>query len=213
LSLATKISIIIFTLAVSLLMYGNWAYHKYDWITARQTINVSAHGKYEIIFRSQMNANYELSLSTERNLETTEQSCRLSIETIKKDECHGHTEILAIEWSVLEGDGTKISSGSSKDSKSGFYAQKKMGKTLDVFRTEKDKKYKIIAEIMNIDPPLAVTNPTLELLIGRMEHKRAFIHASLVGFASLFLTGLAVLIWVCGFFYRRFRKKQRQCNA
>lgn len=198
--LATRVSIVIFALAVCVFAYGYFSYEKYDWVAAEKPIDVAARGTYEIIFKSQMDANYELELETERNLEFREQNCRLGIETYKKDECGGNTEKLLIQWSISDG-GTEIASGKSNDTTSGFWGPN-IGKTLHWFQTEKDKEYKIAAEIINIDPALVVTNPSLKVSIGRMEHKGAFVISSLAFYASYFLTSIAVLIWLFVFVYR-----------
>ncbi|PVV13008.1 MAG: hypothetical protein B6D77_04805 [gamma proteobacterium symbiont of Ctena orbiculata] len=203
--LATKISIVIFSLAVCAFAYGYFSYGKYDWIAAKEPINVTTNENYEISFKSQMDANYELELETERNLEFREQNCRLGIETFKKDECGKNIEKLIIQWSISEA-GTKIASGKSSDTTSGFWGPN-MGKTLHWFQTEKGKEYKVTAQITKTDPSLAVTNPFLKVSIGRMEHKGTFVISSLALYLSYLLAGIAVLTWLFGVVYRWWGQK------
>lgn len=212
--LATKVSLVIFLLAVSMFAYGYFSYERYDWIAAEKPIDVTAHGTYEIAFKSQMNASYEFELETERNLEFREQNCRLGIETHKKDECGSSIEKLLIQWSISE-DGAEIASGKSNDTTSGYWGPH-IGKTLHWFQAKKDTEYTIAAEIVNIDPALVVTNPHLKVSIGRMEHKGAFVISGLAFYASYLLACIAALIWLFGFVYRWWsikHSKRRHADA
>jgi hypothetical protein len=201
LSLSTKISIAILALAVSLFSYGYFSYARYAWVAAKKQIDVSNTNTHELSFISQMDSGYELELLTERNLDFKEQNCRLGIETDKKNECGDFKELLVIDWSIRQA-GTEVASGKSNKSTSGFWGRRTMGKTLHRFKTEKGKKYIITAKTRVVDPALAITNPLIKVSVGRMEHKNAYVFSSLSFYASYFLGGIAVIIWLAGIIYR-----------
>lgn len=213
-SLATKVSSIVFLLALFSFLYGYISYEKYDWVAAEKSINVAVHGEYRISFRSQMDARYELKLETERTLEFNEQSCLLGLKISDTFRCGDKIERLILQWSISEGS-NEIAVGRSNESAFGFWGPT-IGKTLFHFQTEKGKNYEIKAQVVNADPSLAGTDPTLKVSIGSLAHKNAAVVSSLAIYISYILASIAVLTWLVAFVNRRWiqkHNKQRQVDA
>lgn len=214
LSLAAKMSAIVFLLAVFSFLYGYISYEKYDWVAAEKPINVAVHGEYRISFRSQMDAKYELKLETQRAFELNEQNCLLGIKISDTFRCGDKIERLILQWSISEGS-NEIAVGRSNESAFGFWGPT-IGKSLYNFQTEKGKDYEIKVQVVNTDPSLAVTNPSLTISIGRSVHKDAVVVSSLAIYLSYILASIASLTWLVGFVYRRLiqkHNKQRQADA
>lgn len=208
LSLANKALSVLFVIALITFLYGYLSYERYDWVASESPINVAANGEYRISFRSQMDAQYELKLETERALELNEQNCRLGIKISDSFLCGDKKERLILKWSISDGS-NEIAVGLSNESALGFWGPT-IGKTLHNFRTEKGKDYTIKVQVVNTDPSLAVTNPILKVSIGSLEHKDAVVVSTLAIYISYILASIGALALLIGFVQRLWIQKHNK---
>jgi hypothetical protein len=202
-SLVTKVAIVVLTIAILIFAYGYFSYAGYDWTAATVAIDVGAEGAYELDFVSQVSAEYDLTLETERNLGFDEQNSRLGL-CLQADRDARYPETLVIHWTVRQGSRT-IASGRSNETPRGFWGRTMMGITLANFRTQKGKKYSVRAKILQIDPSLAITKPTLQVSLDSRARMSAGISVAIRVWVSFLFAGLAASIWLAGFAWRLWR--------
>ena len=199
--LAYKISIGIALLAAIAYARGYVIYGRFKWIAVRQPIDLSASGNYESRFVAQMNSNHVVILGTRLKLEPLEQCRRLGIEISDSTDCDDFPQKYLISWSVLH-QGEIVASGRSDETTAGSRG-KNIEKTLGYFEATKGEMYRLEAEVIEPDPSLAMTDPEIQIHIGKMEHKSAMVRASLVYRAGTILAGVAGLIALIAFVFDR----------
>ena len=190
--MAYLIYLAFFVLAVLAWSYGYLVFGRFKWIAARETLDLSHPGHYELEFAAQMTSEHSLVLATERNLDPQEQRDRLGITAPVAGEAAKYPQVCKILWSVWH-EGAMIASGNSRESTSATWGNT-IDKILGSFLATKGAAYQVRIEIAEPDAALAPARPEIRIAMNRAAHKNALVRAGIANRAAKMLFGAGAVI-------------------